>query len=75
MKLPLTLFALGVVSLFPQTATALSDRLAFVVPAHHVLLPAASWLARYEWVGVLFVSGALLLAYKRLTQKHEKKLL
>jgi hypothetical protein len=74
-KLPLTLLALGVVSLFPQTATALSDRLAFVVSAHQVLLPAASWLARYEWVGVLSLGGGLYLAYKRLTHKHEKKLL
>ena len=75
MKLPLTLFVLGVVSLFPQTATALSDRLAFVVPAHHVLLPAASYLARYEWVGALSLGVGLFLAYKRLTHRPEKKLL
>jgi hypothetical protein len=74
-KLPLALFVIALVSFVPETATALGDRLAFVAPANRVLVPAASWLARYEWVGALcFVAGAYL-AYRRLTYRHEKKLL
>lgn len=69
------LFALGIVSFFPETATALSDRLAVVAPVHGILVPAASWLARYEWLGALCLTGGVYLVYKRQTQRHEKKVL
>lgn len=77
MKLPLalTLVTLGLVSFFPETATAVGDRLAFLMPAHRLLLPAASWLARYEWVGALCLAGGLSLVYKRLNRRPVKKLL
>ena len=69
------LLVLGFVSFFPETATALSDQLAIVGPVRSVLVPAASWLARYEWLGALCLIGGLFLVYKRVTQRHEKKLL
>ena len=75
MKLPLALFVIALVSFLPETATAVSDRLAFVAPVHVVLLPAASLLARSEWLGVVCLVGGLYLAYKRATYRHEKKVL
>ena len=75
MKLPLTLFALSLVSFFPEIAQEFSDRLAFLMPAHRLLLPAASWLARYEAVGALSLASGAFLVYKRLNRRHEKKLL
>ena len=75
MKLPLALFVLALVSFMPETATAVSDRLAFVAPAHRILLPAASLLARSEWIGALCLTGGIYLVYKRVTERHQKKLL
>jgi hypothetical protein len=75
LKLPLTLFALGIVSFFPETATALSDRLAIIGPAHRILVPAASWLARYEWLGAICLLGGAYIVYKRLNERPQKKLL
>jgi hypothetical protein len=74
-KLPLTLFGLSLVSFYPEIAAMLSDRLAIVGPAHRILLPAASWLARYEWLGALCLLGGVYLAHKRMSQRHRKKLL
>jgi hypothetical protein len=74
-KLPLALFVLAFVSFFPQSTTALGDRLAFVGPAHQILAPAASWLARYDWIGALCLVSGIWLVYRRLTDRHEKKLL
>ena len=75
MKLPLALFVLALVSFVPETATALGDRLAFVAPANLVLAPAASLLARSEWIGATCLAVGLYLAYKRFTYRHEKKVL
>ena len=75
MRLPLALFVIALVSFVPETATAVGDRLAFVAPANLVLVPVASLLARYELVGVLCLTAGLYIAYKRLTYRHEKKLL
>jgi hypothetical protein len=70
---PLLLLALGVVSFFPEAATDLSDRLAFVPFARHVLTPAASWMARYEWIGAMCLAGGLFLISRRVTRRPAKK--
>ena len=74
MILPLMLLALGLVAVFPAAAIVVSDRLAMFIPAALILTP-ASWLARYDVVGVVLLGSACALTWKRLKPLPEKKLL